>query len=194
MRRLFFATIMVLGCGDDEAPSCPSLSSSDFVVESGWQAASYAPEPTMLGCYPYKVSESLTFGSFISMRTNATTQEQIDACETVLTSLNCGTYTGDAGSLTFRVSSADRATMDVSGKLNGVAVDGKCFFNPCQPGCLAAITLKTVSADQQKLCEIPSQVTQCLFPEEAHSITFGRAGADAVEVRLAGQTYVLARD
>lgn len=193
--RWILSSVMLgmVACGDDSAPECKTTTDADFARQSGWEAASYAPTPTALGCYPYKVSEAETFGSFITMRTSATGEAEIAACKTTINALNCGTYRGAAGELTFNVKSADRLSMSVSGTLNGRHVGGVWYFNPCQPSCLAAITLTTVEPMQQTLCEIPSQVTQCLFPEDAQSITFARAGADSFELRLAGQSYTFDR-
>jgi len=193
MRRVLFVFCALAACGDDEPAECRQIAAADYDVASGWEATTYAPTPTELGCYPYRSSTAETFGTFLSMRTNATPTAGIDSCETAIEALNCGTYTGPAGTLTFHVGSADRLSMKVSGKLNGIDVDTTLYFNPCQPGCLAAVTLKTIDDAQQKVCEIPSQNAVCLFPEAAHTITFGRIGLDSVELRLAGQSYALER-
>ena len=193
MRRTLCVFLVLAACGDDDAGECRQIASTDYGVESGWQAPTYAPTPTELGCYPYRASTTETYGEFISMRTSATTQAGVDSCASVFESLNCGTYTGDAGSLTFNVGSADRLTMKVTGKLNGTNVDTTFYFNPCQPGCLASVSLKTLDAAQQKVCEIPSQNAECLFPDTAHTVTFGRVGQDGVELRLGGKSYAMSR-
>jgi hypothetical protein len=194
MRRALFVFCALAACGDDDEPAeCQQIVAADYAVESGWETTSYAPTPTELGCYPYRASATESFGAFLSMRTNSTPTAGIDSCETAIDALNCGTYSGPAGTLTFHIGSADRLSMKVTGKLNGIPVDTMFYFNPCQPGCLAAVTLKTIDDAQQKVCEIPSQNAVCLFPDTAHTITFGRIGLDSVELRLAGQTYPLAR-
>ncbi len=194
MMRHFVLVILALSaCSDDEPAECRQVEPVDYAAKSGWEAATYAPNPTDLGCYPYRASATDTFGSFISMRTSATPQISVDSCADVFDNLNCGTYVGDAGTLTFNVSNADRLSMNVTGNFNGKSVDSTFFFNPCQPGCLAAVTLKTIDAAQQKVCDIPSQNAECLFPDTAHTITFGRVGVDSIELRLAGQSYPLER-
>jgi len=193
MRHFVWVFLAVAACGDDEPAECRQIAAADYDTKSGWEAASYAPTPTELGCYPYRASATESFGSFISMRTNATPQSGVDTCMTAMESLNCGTYSGEAGTLTFNIARADRLSIKVVGDFNGTNVDTTSFLNPCQPGCLASVTLQTIDAAQQKVCEIPSQNAVCLFPDTAHTITFGRVGVDSIELRLAGQSYPLER-
>lgn len=195
MKKFGFLVICALavGCGDEEAglPECVEVEASNFAEASGWQANDYAPSTTMLGCYPFHAEANAQFGSFISMRTGEVSDTQVDACETVIETLNCQTYSGEGNELSFFVESEDRLTMRVIGTLGGQDVDNIIYFNPCQPSCLAAITLETIDDNQQKICEIPAQVSQCLFPDTAHSFTFERLDGQSISLRLGGKGYAL---
>lgn len=182
------AALLGWGCGDEEARECTDVSAADFDATSGWETSSYAPRTTEGGCYPFRASSEETFGEFISMRTGETAAGSVDACADVITALSCGTYSNGDDTLSFYVADADRLSVDVVGTLQGRAIDTTAFFNPCQPGCLSFVTLETITDDAQKICDIPSQgLATCLFPDSAHSLTFLRASADSVEIRIAGQ-------
>jgi hypothetical protein len=198
MKRWIVLTCLLAACGSEGEPEavCREDAATGFGENSGWNDASYCDAPTDLGCYPFHESSADTCGPFISMRTSATAQTGADACATLLTSLNCGTYAADDGAttLTFNIASADRFTMRVTGTYRAADVDTTFFFNPCHQACQAAITLDTLDADQQKICEIPRQGKPvCLFPEGAHSMTFVRADGGSVVIRSAGVETALAR-
>ncbi len=184
---LIALVLMAAACGDD-GPECRDVAPADFDATSGWEAASYAPRTTELGCYPFRASSDETFGSFLSMRTADTGASEVAACESLLTAINCGTYSNGSDELSFFVRDADRLSVDVTGRLQGRDIDTVVYFNPCQPGCLSFVSLDTISEQAQKICDIPSQgLAQCLFPESAHSLTLLRAGPDGVEIRIGGE-------
>lgn len=180
----------------DDGPQCIDLASADFDADSGWDSADYCDAPTDLGCYPWHESAEDTCGPFTTMRTSATTAASAGACETLITSLNCAQFASDDGSsdLTFYAVDPDRFTMRVVGSYHGGAVDTTFYFNPCHQNCLSAVTLDTLDADQQKICDIPRQgKPACLFPETAHSLTFVRADGGSIVLRTAGQETAMAR-
>jgi hypothetical protein len=178
---------LTAGCGDD-APECRNVAAADFEQQSGWEDPAYAPRTTDLGCYPFRAAADETFGDFISMRTSDTASADVGACVDVLTAINCGTYSNGSDELSFFVRDADRLSVEIVGTLQGRDVDTVAYFNPCQPGCLSFVTLETITDDAQKICDIPAQgLATCLFPETAHSLTLLRAGADGVELRIAGE-------
>lgn len=188
------STLALAACGED-APQCDDVSSEDFQEESGWELTNYSPRTTEQGCFPFRSGADEVFGEFISMRTSETAQNAVDVCEDVLTAINCGTYSNGDDTLSFYVRDADRLQVEVVGTLRGNEVESMVYFNPCQAGCLSFVALDTIAPEAQKICDIPSQgFAECLFPETAHSLTFLRAGEDAVELRVAGETLpVLAR-
>ncbi len=186
--------LLLASCGDEEEeglPQCVEAEPAAYDETSGWQTDAYAPSSTMLGCYPFHAEANAEFGAFISMRTADTSAMQVDACKTVIDSLNCQTYSGDGNELSFFVESEDRLTMRVIGNLDGRQIDNLLYFNPCQTSCLAAVTLETLNDDQQKICEIPAQVSQCLFPESAHSFTFERLDNESISILMGGERYAL---
>ncbi len=191
--------LVAVGCGAEPEPEpieCPAVSSADFDATSGWGDAGYCDAPTELGCFPYHESSEDTCGPFVSMRTTATSEAAVSECESVLEIVNCGTYADDAGtSLSFYVEDAANLAVRVVGTYAGSDVDTTWYFNPCQGGCLSAITLETLSADQQKICEIPrTGKPVCLFPETAHTVTIARVDAASMELRMAGVSVALSRD
>lgn len=191
---LVLIALSLAACGgEEEARQCLSLDGADFDADSGWNGADYCDAPSVLGCYPFHESDADTCGPFTTMRTSATPADKADACDDLMKALNCGTFADGAGtSLTFHAASPDRFTMDVSGTYKGEDVDTVFYLNPCQDNCQAAITLDTIEPDQQKICEIPSQGKPvCMFPETAHSITFVRADAGSVILRMSGVETVL---
>jgi hypothetical protein len=200
MRRLAFVfAALLVGCGSQnngEGPVCQSVTASDFQRDSGWGASDYCDVPTDLGCFPYHAGSDDTCGPFVSMRTTENTAEQIDACEALITNLNCGRYTNDDGTtLEFFVedNASDLATR-VVGTYQGQEVDTNFYFNPCHQNCQAAITLETIEPEQQKLCEIPQQGKPvCLFDDTAHSVTFVRADDTSMVIRTAGEETALSR-
>ena len=180
------AIVLLSACGDD-TPECKPVETADFSAQSGWEDPSYAPRTTDLGCYPFRAAADETFGTFLSMRTADTPTSNVDACSDILSAINCGNYSNGSDELSFFVRDADRLTVDIVGSLSGRDIDTTAYFNPCQPGCLSFITLETITPDAQMICDIPAQgLATCLFPDDAHSITLLRAGADGVEVRIGG--------
>ena len=186
---------MLAGCGkEDEPRECVQHAAGDYDAQTGWQSADYCAVPTDLGCYPFRKGSDDACGDFVTMRTHETADSDAAACRTMLQNLNCGQYRGDDADLTFHVADPERFSMHVTGTFRGVDVDTKFFFNPCQPGCQAAIVLDTIDDSQQKICEIPNMGNpQCLFPESAHTLTFVRADAGSMVVRTAGKESVLSR-
>ena len=82
--------------------------------------------------------------------------------------------------------------MRMTGTLDGRSFDTLLHLNPCQPSCLAGITLETIDDEQQKVCEIPRQgLPACLFPETAHNVTFKEAGAERVNLVVGGTEHLL---
>lgn len=183
------------GCGDDEPEpvACVEVDGDAFDTPSGWEIESYAPTTTPAGCYPFHAEAGAEFGSFVSMRTSSTGADRIATCGGVLSTLNCGTYRNETMEFTFHVESEDRLTMRALGEIDGRSFDTRLYFNPCQNGCLGAVTLSTLEPDQQAICEIPSQVSQCLFDASAHTISFARVGDESITLRLAGGEHVLTR-
>lgn len=190
---------LVAGCGPDDnnaaAPMCTDVAAADFDDDSGWGSADYCASPSELGCFPFHESTAETCGPFTTMRTSATTASGADACQALLTAINCGTFTDDADTtLSFHVVDADRFTAAVRGTWKGTDVDTTFYFNPCDDGCLSAVTLETVEPAQQKICEIPRQGKPvCLFPDAAHSVSIVRYDAESIELRMAGQAVGLSR-
>lgn len=200
MRRVVVTSLLLLAaCGPNEnngeAPMCESVTASAFEEDSGWGASDYCDIPTDLGCFPYFAGADDSCGPFVSMRTSETTADQVQACQSLLTTLNCGTYTNDADTtLEFYIEDADRLSMRVVGTYQDLDVDTVFYFNPCHQDCQAAITLETIEPDQQKLCEIPRQgKPNCLFDEGAHSITLVRADDASMVIRTAGEETALSR-
>lgn len=188
----------VTGCGADNnggARVCTAAAPADFGADSGWGSAQYCASPSELGCYPFHESAEDTCGPFMTMRTSATTAAGADACQALLTAIDCGTFTDDADTtLSFDIVDADRFTAAVSGTWKGTPVDTTFYFNPCDDGCLSAVTLETIEPAQQKICEIPRQGKPvCMFPEAAHSVSIVRYDTESIELRMAGQAVGLSR-
>ena len=199
LRKFLLLVVMVAACGEKgpdsrPVPQCTEHAAAEFDEDSGW-GGDYCNAPIDLGCYPWKEVAADTCGEFISMRTTATSASNVQACETLLTSLNCGTYADDAGSeLTFHIVQPDLLTMRVTGTYLASPVDTTFYFNPCHQSCLSAVTLDTLDADQQRVCDIPTiGKPVCLFPDTAHSMTFVRADGDSIVVRTTGTETALAR-
>jgi len=190
--------VLLACCGTEDAPpepaACVEHAASEYDAASGW-GGDYCNAPTDLGCYPWKEVAADTCGEFVSMRTTATEATAVGECRTLLTSLNCGTYTADDGSeLTFNVLEPDRFTMRAVGTYGGAAVDTTFYFNPCHQSCLSAVTLDTLDPDQQKVCDIPTVGKPvCLFPGTAHSLTFVRADSASLVIRTANKETAMSR-
>ena len=198
MRKAAFALLLLAACGTNEAEpiACEEAVASEFSIDSGWGSADYCAAPTDLGCFPFHESAVDTCGPFTTMRTSATSDAAAAACQTIVTSLNCGIYESEDKSsrLTFNLGEPDKFMMRVRGKYQGADVDTIFYFNPCHQNCQAAITLKTLDPDQQKICDIPRQgKPACLFPETAHSMTFVRADGGSLVIRTAGEETAMAR-
>lgn len=188
-------TFAACGDGEEEAPECRAVAAEDYDVDSGWGSGDYCASPTDRGCFPYHESAADTCGPFTTMRTSATSADDVAACRTILDVINCGTYADDAGtSLTFHVEEPDRFTARMLGTLRGTAVDTTLYFNPCQQGCLGAVSLETFDEGQQRVCDIPRMGKPvCLFPETAHVATIARVDATSMEIRTSSGSLALAR-
>ena len=186
-------------CGKDEndaaLPECATFADADYDEDTGWGSDAYCAAPTDLGCFPYHESAADTCGPFDTMRTSATSQEDADDCRALLQTINCGTFTDSAGTtLGFYVREPEKFAVDVVGTYKDAPVDTTFYFNPCQQSCLSAVTLDTIEADQQKVCDIPRQgKPACQFPGTAHTVTWLRYDAQGMEIRMAGETTGLSR-
>lgn len=197
LARMFvaFGVLIVCACGsekdDMQTIECISVG-DDFTTDSGWGASDLCDDSQIGACYPFFGNNTESCEPFVSMRTDASDDASIDSCKLVMETLNCNTYVGDTGDVTFHVETEDRLTMRMLGTLNGRAFDTILHLNPCQPGCLAGISLDTLDDDQQKICEIPRQgFTTCLFPETAHNVTFREVNRDRLNLVLAGTENLL---
>lgn len=196
---LLALAVLAAACGKEEnngtAPECVNFVEEDFDAQTGWESGDYCAAPTDLGCFPYHESEPDTCGPFDTMRTSATAPDDATDCRTLLQTINCSTFTDSAGTtLGFYVREPEKFAVEVSGTYKDAPVDTTFYFNPCQDGCLSAVTLDTIEPDQQKVCEIPRQgKPACQFPPTAHTVTISRYDSESMEIRMAGQSTGLSR-
>ncbi|GEM_PF-4448214 len=198
MRIVFFLSVLVLAaCGDDPeaAPECRQIDDALFSKDSGWGAKSYCETPTTPGCYPFFGADEKSCKSFQSMRTEKTSDASVNACKSLMNALNCNLYENENGdNILISVENESQLKINLFGELDGKTINTSMFLNPCQPSCLSGITLKTISNDQQKICEIPRQgLPICLFPEAAHNITFRQADANRLNIVLGGEDHLLTK-
>ena len=110
--RWFVIFALLAACSSGEGPdglACEEFAKSDFAREAGWGPAGYCDAPNNLGCFPYHGSSADECGPFDTMRTSATSSNAIDACEVIMTSLNCSTFELENGTtrLSFNIAEAD---------------------------------------------------------------------------------------
>ncbi len=198
MKGVFFTLILFcVACGDDPnaAPECRAVEDNAFSKDTGWGAVDYCEAPTTTGCFPFFGSTKNSCKSFQSMRTEKTQDASVNACKTLMNSVNCNRYENENGdNLTFTVLEEGQLKINLFGSLDGTQINTSVYLNPCQSSCLSGITLETLSSNQQKICEIPRQgLPECLFPETAHNITFRQADATRVNVVLGGKEHLLTK-